>query len=312
MRYINELFDGDRVICHYLCKKKETLKTKLGKNYMSLILQDKTGTINAKVWTLNHDIHSFESGDFIKIEGDVTTYQDEPELRVTRIRKSMEGEYDPTEYFPATEADVGSIISRLNDFMESITDTHVKTLVKNIYAIDEIRLALPTHSAAKNMHHSYLGGLCEHTLNVVQICEFLAPRYKFVNRDLLIASALLHDIGKIFELSPFPENDYTDDGQLVGHIVHTAQLIHSEAAKIQGFPPRLERLLVHSIISHHGKLEWGSPKLPKTIEAAILHIADNADANLKMFEDAISKGGSQGDWVGYHRSLTRDKSKSSY
>jgi len=304
--------DGDKVVCHYLCKKKETLKTKMGKNYMSLVLQDKTGSINAKVWTLNHDIHSFEAGDFIKIEAEVTIYQDENELRVTRIRKSAEGEYEPTEYFPTTDRDVSSIIQGLKGFIESIDDTRIKALVENIYAIDEIAAALPTHSAAKNMHHNYMGGLCEHILNVTEICEFLAPRYKFVNRDLLIASALLHDIGKIFELSPFPENDYTDEGQLIGHIVHTAQIIHAEAAKVPGFPPRLERLLAHSIISHHGKLEWGSPKLPKTIEAAILHIADNADANLKMFEDALEKGPARGDWAGYHRVLTRDISKSNF
>ncbi|MCL2415747.1 MAG: HD domain-containing protein [Defluviitaleaceae bacterium] len=315
MIFIEDFADGERIIAHYLCKKKESLKTKAGKSYISMVLADKTGTIDAKVWNINHDIQNFEAGDFIKIEAEIITYQDELQLRVLKIRRSVSGEYSPENYIPATDKDVDGLLRQISALISSIEDEYIRALVESIFAQPEIAAAFPTHTAAKYMHHSYLGGLCEHILSVAQICDFLAPRYKFVNRDLLIAGALLHDIGKIHELSSLPENDYTDDGQLIGHIVITAQMIGVHAAKIPGFPKQLESLIVHSVVSHHGKHEWGSPKLPKTIEACILHCADNMDANIKMFEEALEKSEkstNQGEWVGYNRVLARNIRKSNF
>jgi 3'-5' exoribonuclease len=150
-----------------------------------------------------------------------------------------------------------------------------------------------------------VGGLAEHTLSVVSICEFLGGRYKYVDMDLLITAAILHDLGKVYELSPFPENDYTDDGQLLGHIVIMAARIEKEASNIPGFPRALKSLLTHCVISHHGEYVFGSPELPKTIEAFILHCADNSDAKLKMIEEAVGKDKSSGDYTGYHKILAR-------
>ena len=157
------------------------------------------------------------------------------------------------------------------------------------------------------MHHCYMGGLLEHSLAVVQICDFLSTRYKHVNRDILIASAMLHDVGKTRELSAFPMNDYTDDGQLLGHIIIGIQLMAEEIAKIEDFPDRLASMLKHCVISHHGILEYGSPKVPQTIEAFILHCADDSDAKIKAFEDFIGTNeANNGSWMGYHKMLQRN------
>jgi len=313
MKYIEDLKDGENIIVHYLCKKKETLKTKGGKNYMSMILADRTGTISAKVWTLNNDIQSFEAGDFIKIEAQVVTYIDDLQLNVRKIRKSMAGEYLPADYIPTTDKDIEAIYTAICELIASIENPHLGKLLTAIFVDNvQIKTDFTANSAARSMHHAYMGGLCEHTLNVAQICDFLAPRYKFVNRDLLISAALLHDIGKIFELSDFPENDYTDNGKLLGHIYIGSELIGAEAAKIEGFPPALKSLLQHCILSHHGKHEFGSPILPKTMEAMLLSYADITDAHTKMLEESLEKVPVGSDWSGYNRTLARDLRKSSF
>ncbi|MCL2574583.1 MAG: HD domain-containing protein [Defluviitaleaceae bacterium] len=313
MKYIEDLRDGENIVVHYLCKKKETLKTKGGKNYMSMILADKTGTISAKVWTLNNDIQSFEAGDFIKIEAAVVTYVDDLQLNVRKIRKSMAGEYLPADYVPTTDKDIDAIYAAICEMIKSIENPHIGQLLTNIFIENaKIKNDFMTNSAARSMHHAYMGGLCEHTLSVAQICDFLAPRYKFVNRDLLIAAALLHDIGKIFELSDFPENDYTDDGKLLGHIIIGVEFIATEAAKVEDFPHTLKSLLQHCILSHHGRHEYGSPILPKTMEAMLLSYADITDAHTKMLEESLEKLPASGDWTGYNRAMERDLRKSSF
>lgn len=313
MRYINELREGESVVGHYLCKTKQTLKSRAGKSYYSLKLQDKTGTIDAKVWDLNRDINSFEENDFIKIDGTVLIYNNEPQLNVRRIRKSMEGEYDPMDYIPSTEKDIDAMLKELLGYINTIQEPYIKALLEEIfYQNEEVKRCFRTHSAARTMHHSYLGGLVEHTLSVTQICDFMAGRYKKVNRDLLVATAMLHDVAKVKELSQFPTNEYTDAGQLLGHIVMGAEMVHEAAMKIPGFPKTLENLIKHSILSHHGEYEYGSPELPKTIEAFILHCADNMDAKTKAMEEAIAGKTNQGEWVGYQRIMQRNIRTSEY
>ncbi len=310
MRYIEDFREDERVMEHYLCKTKQSLKSKSGKTYYSLTLQDKTGTINAKVWDLNNDIRNFEQNDFIKIDGVVLSYQNELQLKVTRIRKSNEGEYEPNDYIPATSKDVESLYKTLCGYIDSINNKYIKGLMTEIFITDDfISKAVKTHSAAKTMHHGYLGGLIEHTVSVVETCDFLSNRYKFVNRDLLLASAMLHDIGKVYELSPFPTNDYTDVGQLLGHIVICVELITEKASKIEKFPKDLINLLKHSVISHHGSLEYGSPKLPSTMEAFILSHADELDAKVKMLEEHFEKNNTKDVWTGYNKVLTRNLRK---
>lgn len=312
MKFINEIKEDEHVVEHYLCKEKQSLKSKNGKTYFSLKLQDKTGTVNAKVWDLNKDIQSFEQNDFIKIDAVALTYQNEIQLKVTKIRRSQEGEYDPKEYIPSTDKNISELYDELLKIVDTINDNYLKKLLK-IILIDNtvIKERIKTHSAAKSMHHSYLGGLIEHILSVTQTCEFLAGRYKYVNRDLVVAGAIMHDIGKIYELSPFPENDYTDEGQLLGHITIGVELATDASKQIENFPKDTLNLLKHLILSHHGELEFGSPKKPATIEAAILHVSDNLDAKIKMYEEAITNDSTNVKWIGYNRVLGTNIRKSS-
>lgn len=304
MKFINEIREDEHVVEHYLCKEKQSLKSKTGKTYYSLKLQDKTGTVNAKVWELNKDIQSFEQNDYIKIDAVALTYQNEIQLKVSKIRRSSEGEYDPKEYIPSTDKDIPVMYDKLMEIINTISDNNLKKLVKSVLEDDEtIKNNIKTHSAAKSMHHGYLGGLIEHILSVTQTCDFLSTRYKYVNRDLLISGAVMHDIGKIFELSPFPENDYTDEGQLLGHIIIGIELCTKYSQKIENFPKDTLNVLKHLILSHHGELEYGSPKKPATIEAFILHVSDNLDAKIKMYEEAIANDVTNGKWVGYNKML---------
>ena len=313
MKFIEEFKEDERIIEHYLCKQKNSLKSRAGKTYLSLRLQDKTGVIDAKVWEMTNDIQDFEENDYIKVDGVVVTYQNDLQLKVAKIRKSQDDEYDPANYVPQTDKDVDSLYAELMGFINSISNKHIKVLLESIFYKDSVISAnIKLHSAAKQMHHSYLGGLLEHTVSVAQICEFISSQYKSVNRDMLVAGGLLHDVGKIFELSSFPVNDYTDDGQLLGHIVMGSELIGRHIDNIEGFPHELASLIKHMILAHHGIYEYGSPQLPKTLEAHLLHCADDMDAKVKMFEDAITKDTTESMWVGYQRMLERNIRKSDY
>ncbi len=314
MRYINELTDGERIVDFYFCKQRQSMKSqKTGKNYLSLVLSDKTGTISGKVWDISRDIQSFNEGDYIKIDANVQTFNNDLQLNIKKIRKAQEGEYDEADYIPTTDKNVNDLYTKLNDYINSIEDQYIKRLLTNIF-IENNTIAenFKKHTAAKAMHHNYMGGLIEHTISVTAICDFFASHYDDVNRDILIASALLHDIGKIKELSDFPNIDYTDDGELLGHIVMGSEFIGTEADKIDGFPHQLRSLIQHNILAHHGEYEYGSPKLPRTIEAFILHCADDTDAKVKMFETAIADSPSNSVWAGYNRILARNIRKTEY
>jgi 3'-5' exoribonuclease len=313
MRYLLDLKENERVQEHYFCKQKQNLKTNAGKTYYSLKLLDKTGMMDAKVWELTNDIQTFEEGEMIKVDGVVLTYRNEPQMKISRIRRSNEGEYEAMDYIPCTKKDIAGLYDAVVNFIASLNEPYIKALMENILINNNgIVKAFSNHSAAKNLHHNYMGGLLEHTVSVTQICDFMSGRYEYVNRDLLIATALLHDIGKIYELSKLPENDYTDDGQMLGHIIMGLELVTAEAAKIPGFPHELQSLIKHSILSHHGELEYGSPKLPNTIEAFILHCADNMDAKIKAYEDTLGKDSTPGPWAGFHKMLGRFIRNSDY
>ena len=304
MKYINELRDGETFREFYLCKQRQSMKSKAGKNYLSLTLSDKTGNINGKVWDMTKDIQAFSEGDYIKIEASVQTFNNELQLNIKKIRRAQEGEYNEADYIPTTEKDVNILNNKLLSFIKSIENKHIKALLTNIFVNNKnIAEAFKKHTAAKAMHHNYMGGLIEHTISVTEICDFMANHYDNVNRDILIASALLHDICKLIELSEFPNIDYTDDGELLGHIVMGSEMVGREADKIEGFPHQLKSIIQHCILAHHGEYEYGSPKLPRTIEAFILHVADDADAKVNMFTKAINESTNTGVWAGYNKLL---------
>ena len=193
MRYINELKEGENVIEHYLCKSRTSMKSRNGKTYLSLKLQDKTGIVDAKVWDMNKDIQSFQENDFIKIDAFVTTFNNELQLNVKRIRRSREGEYDPADFIPSTDKNIDEMYNQLLGYIKTIQSPYIKKLLEEIFLKHPvISKDFKYHSAAKTMHHSFRGGLVEHTLSVTQICDFMAPRYAYVDRDILVACAMLH------------------------------------------------------------------------------------------------------------------------
>ena len=308
MKYIEELREGETITEHYLCKQKKLQKSKAGKNYVSLRLYDKTGTVDGKIWDITHLIGDFNEGDFIKVEAFVTSFNGDLQLNIRRLRRSETGEYDPKDYIPSSRYDIDSLYDEFVSFIDTVKTPYFKKLLENIYVDNKSLIQkFRAHSAAKSMHHSYMGGLVEHTLSVTKLCDFYAGNYKeYVNRDLLITAAMLHDLCKIYEISPFPENDYTDYGQLLGHIVMGSELVSKECAKIKDFPKEAELLLKHCIVSHHGEFDFGSPKLPSTLEAFLLYCADNTDAKANMFIEMSEKEKGAGPWIGYNHILGRN------
>ena len=312
MTYIQEYKEGNKFYGIYLCKSKQVLKTKAGKTYYSLLLQDKTGIIDAKVWELNNGIDDFDSMDFIMTDGMVTSFQGSRQVNVNRIRKAQEGEYDPAEYIPASKYDREEMYQELKGLIATIEEPHLKTLAEKYYVQDiEFVKEFKQHSAAKSVHHGFVGGLLQHTLAVMKMCDYIASQYPVVDRDLLITAALFHDIGKMWEISEFPANDYTDEGQLLGHIFLGAELIGKEAALIPGFPPALAAELRHCILAHHGELEYGSPKKPAMAEALALAFADNMDAKLETITEIYDKAEPTMEWLGYNRYMESNIRQSS-
>jgi len=302
MTYIEEYKEGNKFFGIYLCKSKQILKTKAGKTYYSLLLQDKTGIIDAKVWELNNGIDDFDSMDFIMTDGMVTSFQGSRQVNVSRIRKAQEGEYDPAEYIPASKYDREEMYQELMEIVGTIGEPHLKRLAEKYFVEDaEFIKEFKEHSAAKSVHHGFVGGLLQHTLAVTKMCDFFASNYPVIDRDLLITAALFHDIGKVWEISGFPVNEYTDRGQLLGHIFMGAELVGREAAQIPGFPKVLAAELCHCILAHHGELEYGSPKKPAMAEAMALNFADNADAKLETITEAYDKADPTLEWLGYNR-----------
>lgn len=302
MTYIEEYKEGNKFWGIYLCKSKQVLKTKAGKTYYSLLLQDKTGIIDAKVWELNNGIDDFDSMDFIMVDGMVTSFQGSRQVNVSRIRRAQEGEYDPAEYIPASKFDREQMYQELRKIITTITEPHLKKLSEKYFVEDADFIAeFKQHSAAKSVHHGFVGGLLQHTLAVTRMCDFIAANYSIIDRDLLITAALFHDIGKMWEISEFPSNEYTDEGQLLGHIFLGAELIGKEAALIPGFPKILASELRHCILAHHGELEYGSPKKPAMAEAMALAFADNMDAKLETMEEVYDKADPTTEWLGYNR-----------
>lgn len=302
MRYINTLVPGELIRNVYLCKGKRSAETRNGKPYDNLILQDKTGTLDGKVWDPNSSgIADYEEKDFIEVYGEVTSYNNNLQLNIKQIRKAGEGEYSPADYMPTTDKSTDSMYQELAGYIGQIGNTYLKQAVEYYFVKDEAFIKkFKTHSAAKSVHHGFSGGLLEHTLSVVKFCEYMAGAYPILNRDLLYAAAICHDMGKVKELSAFPENDYTDDGQLLGHIVIGVEMVSDAVRGIPGFPEKLASELKHCIIAHHGELEYGSPKKPALAEALALNFADCADAKMQTLTE-IFKEKNSNDWLGYNR-----------
>lgn len=312
MRYINTLREGDSIRSIYLCKSKRSAETRNGKPYDNLVLQDKTGTLDGKVWDPNSGgIADYDEMDFIDVFGEVVSYNGALQLNVKQIRKAYEDEYVVADYMPTTEKDVEGMYVELLGFVRQIENRYLRQLAEYFFVNDEgFVKAYKQHSAAKSVHHSFAGGLLEHTLSILKFCEYLVNTYPLLSKDLLYTAALFHDIGKTRELSSFPENDYTDEGQLLGHIVIGVEMIGEAIRKIEGFPEKIANELKHCVIAHHGELEYGSPKKPALPEAVALHYADATDARMQSLTE-LFKDKTGDEWQGFNRLFDSNLRKSS-
>ena len=311
MKYIESFREGEGINDIYLVRSKKSDVTKTGKPYDKLILSDKTGSVDAMIWDPNSaGIDDFDALDYICVNAVVNSYQGANQLNIKRVRKCSEGEYDPADYLPVTTRNVDEMWSELKAYADGIKNTYLKKLLDLFFSDEKFAKEFKKSSAAKAVHHGFVGGLLEHTLSVTNMCDYYSKAYPMLNRDLLISAAILHDIGKTRELSDFPQNDYTDEGQLVGHIVMGAHMAMEKMDAIDGFPKKLYSEVTHCILAHHGEYEYGSPKKPALMEAMALHFADNTDAKMETMKEIFSSTTDDG-WLGFNRLVESNIRKTS-
>ena len=286
-----KLFDG-----YFLVLARQQRTTQTNKPYLSLVLCDKTGQMEGRVWDVaDHRVaKDFERGDVVKVRGCVSKFNERLQMKVEQLRKAQAGEADKSDLMPTTAQDVGELWQRLVGFIDSFTDEHLKELVSRIVLDSEVGAAFREAPAAKQLHHAYLGGLLEHVVSLLTLADRVAPHYPILHRDLLLTGVMLHDVGKIQELAWEIGFEYTTEGVLLGHIQMGASMAEKAMEAIPGFPPRLKTLVLHLILSHHGKLEFGSPKLPMIPEALVLNFVDDLDAKMQAVQGEFDKCAREG------------------
>jgi len=288
-------FENQSVTAFFMASMKSLRDKKDGGKYLALILKDRTGEMEARMWDNAAEASpEFEQGDVVKLRAQVCRYQERLQLKVEKIRAALEGEYDPADFLPATTKDVDALWAELNGYVNSFRDPHLKALLRAFLDDPEIATAFRSAPAAKAMHHAWLGGLLEHVVSLMGVCELAAMHYPEVHRDLLLTGALLHDIGKLHELVWKKSFDYTIEGQLLGHITIGYGMIEKKLETLKDFPPRLRVLVEHMVLSHHGRYEYGSPKLPMIPEAILLHYLDDMDAKMQTVRAEFARAASAG------------------
>ncbi len=303
-QFIRDLEPNTPVRSIFVVLEREKALTRNNQAYISLTLADKTGRINGKIWdNVDKFDKIFEKGDVVKISGIVTSYRGLLQIRVDNIEKCNENEFDNSDFLPVTKSDRDALFKELLTAIENMQNPFLKTLLKNIFSKERIVKGIKNAPASIAIHHAYIGGLLEHTLNVTRICKTMADIYPVINRDLLVAGALLHDIGKIDEYTFDRAIERTDSGRLLGHIAIETAFLSKEIDKIDDFPDELRIELLHLILSHHGEYEYGSPKIPQTIEAAALAYADMLDSKVESFIEVTNK--SRKNWSDYVNFLGR-------
>lgn len=284
---VRDLTPGGTVEGVYLLAGKETRQTKAGKPFYKLRLSDRTGSVECTVWEVESMQSSLKSGDLVAVIARVTEYQGKAQLEATRVSGAPAGAASPRDFLPSTYRDIDELKGFLQFHLDSVTDRDFSALLNAFFQDPAFYECFTTAPAAKVYHHAYLGGLMEHTVAVAEMCDFVGQQYGRVDRDLLVTAALLHDVGKTRELTFDTAIDFTDEGQFLGHVTQGVLLVSEKAKELRSFPKVKLQHLLHCIISHHGELEWGSPKRPKTIEALILHHVDNLDAKVKGFLEIV-------------------------
>jgi len=305
-QFINEIKAGDFVDDIFVLSEKILSQKKDGNNYLNITLSDKTGTIKGVVWDNVDQISGgVSSGDFVHIRGNVKDYSGAFQINIKNMESCSVDMVDPTDFLPVTRLDVNSMFKRLLKITASMKTTYLKNLIEAFWNDKEFVRKFKTAPAAKKMHHAYIGGLLEHTLSMASLADKVAGHYSGVDRDLLLAGAILHDIGKTRELEYEISIDYSDEGRLLNHIVIGIEMIDEKLSEIEKFPEEKMLLLKHMIVSHHGTREFGSPEPPKTIEAVILNYIDEIDSKVKGIRDFIANEDPNETWTSFHRLLER-------
>lgn len=305
-KFVKEIKAGDFVDDIFVLAEKVTSHKKDGNPYINLVLTDKTGSIKGVIWdNLDQIPASIGSGDFVKIKANASEYKGSLQLVVKTISLSDEENIDAADFLPSTSRDVEQMFKRLLQISNSVENKNLKTLLDAFWADADFIVEFKSAPAAKAMHHSYLGGLIEHTLSATLLADKIAGHYSGVDRDLLIAGTILHDIGKIKELDYKIKIDYSDRGRLLSHIVIGVLMLREKIRSIKDFPEQAAVLLEHMVVSHHGSKEFGSPEPPKTIEAVLLNYIDEIDAKVSGIREFIESEDTQDNWTSYHRLLER-------
>jgi 3'-5' exoribonuclease len=295
------------VTTSFVVSNKQIKSKKSGEPYLDLTLMDRTGTIQAKMWdNVEECAYNFEQDDIVKIKGLINKYNQRWQLTIHKIRKMDEAAIDFSDYLPKTSKDIDELWRALGEFVASIGEPHLRRLLELFMADAEIARAYRSAPAAKTMHHAFIGGLLDHVVSLFRSCDLVARNYPFINRDLLLTGAFLHDIGKVHELSYARSFSYTTEGQLLGHMIIELELLHAKLAQVGDFPAPLKILVEHLIISHHGQYEFGSPKLPMFPEALMLHYLDDLDSKMEAMRAQFERdAGLDSPWTGYNSALAR-------
>jgi 3'-5' exoribonuclease len=303
-------FENQAVIAYFAVTSKQLRSRKDGGQYMAVTLGDRTGQIESRMWeNFAEAAPGFEQGDVVKVRAEVCRYNGRLQLNLEKLRRATADEFELADYVPQTRKNVEELWSSLVRSVDSFSDLSLQALVRCFLDDAVIAAAFREAPAAKSLHHAWMGGLLEHVVSLMGICELAAQHYPEINRDLLLTGVILHDIGKLEELRWGTSFDYTLEGQLVGHITLGIAMIEKKLAMLPDFPPRLRMLVEHMVLSHHGKLEFGSPKLPMIPEAVLLHYLDDLDAKMHTirseFERHEAQGGEAGEMTDWVRSMDR-------
>ena len=305
--YVSDLQPNQVTTAVFLVQSKDIRQKKSGEPYLSLMLGDRTGDVEAKMWDNAAEVmYTFERDDFIRIKGLFQIFQNRPQITLHKVMKMDDREIDFADFFPASLRDPDEMFAELQATIAEIGNPHLRALLEVMFADERIARAYKIAPAAKVVHHAFLSGLIEHVLSVCKLARLVGPHYKDVDLDLVMAGAILHDIGKIDELSYQRGFGYTSEGQLIGHIVMGIRMIDEKLRALPDFPPKLRVLLEHLILSHHGEMEYGSPKVPQFAEALLLHHLDNLDSKMECMRSMVEKDRLQeGCWTAYNQSIER-------
>ena len=305
--YIGEIEPNKVITTSFLVQAKEIRQKKGGEFYLSLTLCDRTGDLDAKMWdNVNEVLDVFDRDDFVKVKGMVQIFHNRPQLTIHKLRRMDESEIDFADYFPASKRDPEEMWRELRGIIDGVANPHLKSLLEAVFADEDIARRYRRAPAAKQIHHAFLGGLIEHVLSVCGMAKPAAAHYANIDYDLLITGVLLHDIGKIYELTYDRGFSYSDEGQLVGHISIGTRILYEKLRGLPDFPPRLLVLVEHLILSHHGHLEFGSPKLPQFPEALLLHYLDDMDSKMESMRALVERDRQvEGNFTGFNPALER-------